>query len=195
MLAKAVDTIPEGDFLYEPKWDGFRAIVFRDWSDGVLIQSRDLRPLDRYFPELHDAFARLLPPGCVVDGEIIVAGAHGLDFEALQQRVHPAESRVKMLAEKTPASFVAFDLLAVEGRDIRAEPQEKRRAQLERLLGRVRLKAKETTPIHVTAITRDASLAADWLQRFEGAGLDGVVAKARELPYMPGKRVMFKIKH
>jgi len=195
MLAKAVDTIPEGNFLYEPKWDGFRAIVFRDWSDGVLIQSRDLRPLDRYFPELHDAFARLLPPGCVVDGEIIVAGAHGLDFEALQQRVHPAESRVKMLAEKTPASFVAFDLLAVEGRDIRAEPQDKRRAQLERLLGGARLRADATSSIRVTAVTRDASLAADWLQRFEGAGLDGVVAKARELPYMPGKRVMFKIKH
>src|SRR3954471_21539426 len=137
MLAKAVDTLPEGgEFLYEPKWDGFRAIVFRG-SPGLLIQSRDLRPLDRYFPELHDAFERLLPEGCVIDGEIIVATPHGLDFDALQLRVHPAASRVAMLATSTPASFVAFDLLAVGGTDIRAEPQKTRRRRLEQLLQRI----------------------------------------------------------
>jgi ATP-dependent DNA ligase len=189
MLAKAIDTIPEGNFLYEPKWDGFRAIVFRDSSHGVLIQSRDLKPLDRYFPELHHAFETLLPSGCVVDGEIIVATTHGLDFDALQQRVHPAASRVEMLSKATPASFVAFDLLAIDGTDIRTQPQEKRRAQLERMLRKTR------EPIRVTAVTDDVVVAADWLQRFEGAGLDGVVAKPRNLPYAPGKRVMFKIKH
>src|SRR6266550_3235253 len=189
MLAKAVDALPEGaDFLYEPKWDGFRAIVFRG-SPGLLIQSRDLRPLDRYFPELHEAFDSLLPAGCVIDGEIIVATGHGLDFDALQLRVHPAASRVAMLAKTTPASFVAFDLLAVDGNDIRAQPQHQRRTQLERLLKKI------PEPIRLTALTRDRALAADWLQRFEGAGLDGVVAKQRELPYMPGKRVMFKVKH
>ena len=190
MLAKAVDSIPDGrDFLYEPKWDGFRAVVFRDSSSGVFIQSRDLRPLDRYFPELHDAFGRLLPSGCIVDGEIIIATDHGLDFDALQQRLHPAASRVTLLSKSTPASFVAFDLLAVDGRDIRAEPLEKRRAELERVVGKL------PDPIRVTAITRDHHVASDWLQRFEGAGLDGVVAKPRNLLYSPGKRVMFKIKH
>ncbi len=189
MLAKAVDALPQGgEFLYEPKWDGFRAIVFRG-SPGLLIQSRDLKPLDRYFPELHDAFERLLPPGCVIDGEIIVATPHGLDFDALQLRVHPAASRVAMLATSTPASFVAFDLLAVDGTDIRAEPQQARRRRLEQLLQRIPL------PVRITAVTSDRDRAADWLQRFEGAGLDGVVAKHRDLPYTPGKRLMFKVKH
>jgi ATP-dependent DNA ligase len=189
MLAKAVDVLPEGNgFLYEPKWDGFRAIVFRG-SPGLLIQSRDLRPLDRYFPELHERFDTMLPAGCVVDGEIVIATPHGLDFDALQQRIHPASSRVAMLAESTPASFVAFDLLAVDGIDIRDEPQRQRRARLERLFEHM------APPVRVTAITSDRSLAADWLQRFEGAGLDGVVAKHPDLPYTPGKRVMFKIKH
>jgi ATP-dependent DNA ligase len=189
MLAKAVDALPEDHgFLYEPKWDGFRAIVFRG-SPGLLIQSRDLRPLDRYFPELREHFDTLLPPGCVVDGEIVIATPRGLDFDALQQRIHPASSRVAMLATSTPASFVAFDLLAVDGKDIRDEPQRQRRARLERLLERV------SPPVYVTAVTTDRGLAADWLQRFEGAGLDGVVAKHADLPYTPGKRVMFKIKH
>jgi ATP-dependent DNA ligase len=189
MLAKAVDALPEGaQFLYEPKWDGFRAIVFRG-SPGLLIQSRDLRPLDRYFPELHDAFNRVLPEGCVIDGEIVIATTHGLDFDALQLRVHPAASRVSMLAKATPASFVAFDLLAADGEDIRAEPQHERRARLEQLLKNIPL------PVRITAVTSDRALAADWLQRFEGAGLDGVVAKHRDLPYTPGKRVMFKVKH
>jgi ATP-dependent DNA ligase len=189
MLAKAVDALPSGgDFLYEPKWDGFRAIVFRG-SPGVFIQSRDLRPFDRYFPELHEQFGRLLPPGCVVDGEIVIATPRGLDFSALQQRLHPAASRVALLAKSTPASFVGFDLLAIDGRDIRSEPQRHRRALLERLLADV------PPPVRVTAVTTDRELAADWLQRFEGAGLDGVVAKHIDLPYTPGKRVMFKIKH
>jgi ATP-dependent DNA ligase len=188
MLAKAVDTLPTGDFLFEPKWDGFRSIVFRGPA-GVFIQSRDLRPFDRYFPELHDQFEQLLPSGCVVDGEIIIATSHGLDFNALQQRLHPAASRVAMLAKSTPASFVAFDLLAVGGRDIRSEPQRRRRDTLERLLADV------PPPLRLTAVTHDRAVAADWLQRFEGAGLDGVVAKHVETPYTPGKRVMFKIKH
>jgi len=188
MLAKAVDSLPTGDFLFEPKWDGFRSIVFRGPS-GVFIQSRDLRPFDRYFPELHDQFEQLLPSGCIVDGEIVIATSHGLDFNALQQRLHPAASRVAMLAKSTPASFVAFDLLAAGGRDIRSEPQHRRRDELERLL------ADMPPPLHLTAVTRDRAVATDWLQRFEGAGLDGVVAKHVETPYTPGKRVMFKIKH
>ncbi len=189
MLAAAVDTLPEGsEFLYEPKWDGFRAIVFRG-SPGLLIQSRDLRPLDRYFPELHAAFTDLLPAGCVVDGEIIVATGDGLDFDALQQRVHPAESRVTLLSQTTPASFVAFDLLAAGGRDLRSRPFAERRQRLEQLLTEV------PAPVRLTAATTDRRLASDWLNRFEGAGLDGVVAKLLTLPYTPGKRVMFKVKH
>ncbi len=188
MLAKAVDVVPTGDLLYEPKWDGFRAIVFRG-APGLLMQSRDLRPLDRYFPELHDELERRLPPGCVVDGEVIIATPHGLDFDALQQRLHPAASRVAMLAAATPASFVAFDLLAIDGRDVREQPQRDRRAALERLL------AAAPPPIHVTAATTDHDRALDWLHRFEGAGLDGVVAKPASAPYSPGKRAMFKIKH
>jgi ATP-dependent DNA ligase len=188
MLARLAEAIPAGDFLYEPKWDGFRSIVFRGTSD-VVIQSRDLRPLDRYFPELHETFLDRLPAGCVVDGEIVIATPDGLDFDALQMRLHPAASRAAKLARETPASFVAFDVLAADGRDLRDEPQHARRAVLERLLGQA------SSPIHLTPVTRDPALAGEWLQQFEGAGLDGVVAKPAAEPYRPGKRAMFKIKH
>jgi ATP-dependent DNA ligase len=189
MLAKLSETIPiGGDFLYEPKWDGFRALVFRGGPD-VFIQSRDLRPLDRYFPELHDAFLSTLPDGSVVDGEIVIATPHGLDFDALQLRLHPAASRVSKLAKETPAAFVAFDLLAVEGRDLRAVPQSERRRLLEQTL------AKIGPPIYVTPVTRDPAVATEWLSRFEGAGLDGVIAKPAQGTYEPGKRTMIKIKH
>ena len=189
MLAKLVDDLPAGDdFLYEPKWDGFRALVFRSEGD-VYIQSRDLRPLDRYFPELHDALLAALPPLCVVDGEIVIATPQGLDFDALQLRLHPAASRVAKLAKDSPSSFVAFDLLAADGERLMAAPQSERRAKLEKLLRRVK------PPIHLTPMTRDRALAAEWLERFEGAGLDGVIAKPAGAPYAPGKRTMFKIKH
>jgi ATP-dependent DNA ligase len=188
MLAKLTDTLPRGDFLYEPKWDGFRALVFRDGSD-VFIQSRDLKPLDRYFPELHEALLAQAPRGYVIDGEIVIATAHGLDFDALQMRLHPAASRVAKLAQATPASFVAFDLLAVGGRDKMAVPQRERRALLERLYGEMGL------PVHLTPVTRDRRTAARWLDRFEGAGLDGVIAKPADAPYQPGKRAMIKVKH
>ncbi len=189
MLARLAETLPSGErLLYEPKWDGFRAIVFRGASD-VFIQSRDLRPLDRYFPELHEAFLRLLPDGCVVDGEIVIAGRNGLDFDALQLRLHPAASRAAKLAKETPAAFVGFDLLAIDGRDVRAEPQSQRRALLEQLLAEV------PPPIHLTPVTRDPQLASEWLTRFEGAGLDGVIAKPADAIYEPGKRTMFKVKH
>ncbi len=188
MLAALADAVPAGEYLYEPKWDGFRAIVFRG-RDDVFIQSRDLRPLDRYFPELHAEFLRALPEGSVVDGEVVIAGARGLDFDALQMRLHPAASRVAKLAKETPASFVAFDLLAVNGEDIRPLPQQERRARLERLL------ATAAPPIHLTPATRDLGTAVEWLARFEGAGLDGVVAKPIGLPYQPGKRAMVKVKH
>jgi ATP-dependent DNA ligase len=188
MLAKLAGELPAGPFLYEPKWDGFRAIVFRGGS-GVFIQSRDLKPLDRYFPELHDAFLEKLPPGCVLDGEIVIATPRGLDFDALQMRLHPAASRVAKLAKESPAEFVAFDLLAVDGRDLRGVPQSERRAGLERLLDRIE------TPIHLTPMTRDLIVAGEWLARFEGAGLDGVIAKPEDGVYEPGKRAMLKIKH
>jgi ATP-dependent DNA ligase len=189
MLAKLTDGIPEGDeFLYEPKWDGFRAIVFRGGAD-VYIQSRDLRPLDRYFPELHDALIAGLPAGCVLDGEIVITTPRGLDFDALQMRLHPAASRVAKLAQQTPASFVAFDVLAAGGRDLRDRRQIERRASLERLLAAAR------APLHLTPMTRERDTAVDWLARFEGAGLDGVIAKIADAPYQPGKRAMFKIKH
>jgi ATP-dependent DNA ligase len=189
MLAKLIEELPlGGDFLFEPKWDGFRAIVFRGGGD-VFIQSRDLRPLDRYFPELHDVLLHRLPEDCVLDGEIVIAGPKGLDFDALQLRLHPAASRVEKLARETPSAFVAFDLLAAGGRDLRSAPQTERRAQLERLLARV------SPPIHLTPVTRDRGLAAEWLTRFEGAGLDGVIAKPARGTYQPGKRVMFKVKH
>jgi ATP-dependent DNA ligase len=189
MLAKLSETLPSGDaFLYEPKWDGFRAIVFRGRGD-VFIQSRDLRPLDRYFPELHETFLARLPDDCVVDGEIVIASARGLDFDALQMRLHPAASRVAMLAKTTPASFVAFDVLAAGGRDLRGEPQVTRRAELERLL------AETSPPLYLTPVTTDVAVAAKWLHRFEGAGLDGVIAKPGTATYQPGKRAMIKIKH
>jgi ATP-dependent DNA ligase len=189
MLAKVAEVLPSGDgFLFEPKWDGFRAIVFSSATD-VYIQSRDLRPLDRYFPELHHVFREQLPPGCVLDGEIVIATSKGLDFDALQLRLHPAASRVAKLAEVTPAGFVGFDLLAVDSNDLRGLPQVERRARLEAILGQVR------PPIYLTPMTRDRAVAAEWLDRFEGAGLDGVIAKPMEAIYEPGKRAMFKIKH
>jgi ATP-dependent DNA ligase len=189
MLAKLSEELPIGGvFLYEPKWDGFRAIVFRGESD-VFIQSRDLRPLDRYFPELHELFVRALPAGCVIDGEIVIATRKGLDFDALQLRLHPAASRVQKLAKETPAAFVAFDVLASDSRDIRETPQHQRRATLERLLAGVE------PPIHLTPVTRDVSLAREWLQQFEGAGLDGVIVKPADGIYEPGKRAMIKVKH
>ena len=189
MLARLATDLPGGDaFLYEPKWDGFRAIVFRG-GDEVFIQSRDLRPLDRYFPELHDVFVTALPDGCVIDGEIVIATARGLDFDRLQLRLHPAASRVAKLARETPASFVAFDAIAADGRDLREAPQHERRLRLERLLAGVR------PPIHLTPMTRDVGVATEWLSRFEGAGLDGVIAKPLGAPYEPGKRAMFKVKH
>ena len=189
MLAKLAETLPEGGtFLYEPKWDGFRAIVFKGRGD-VYIQSRDLRPLDRYFPELHDLFLHKLPDGCVVDGEIVIATPRGLDFDALQMRLHPAASRAAKLARETPAAFVGFDLLAMDGQDVRCDPQLERRAKLEALL------AQAETPLHLTPVTRDRGLAQEWLDRFEGAGLDGVIAKPIDGQYEPGKRAMLKVKH
>jgi ATP-dependent DNA ligase len=189
MLSKVAEAIPRGSgFLFEPKWDGFRALVFRGGGD-VFIQSRDLKPLDRYFPELHESLIAALPEACVVDGEIVIATPHGLDFDLLQMRLHPAASRVAKLSKETPSSFVAFDALAAKGRDLRSTPFEKRRAQLEALLRGVK------APVHLTPMTRDHDVAVEWLSRFEGAGLDGVMAKPAALPYEPGKRAMFKIKH
>jgi ATP-dependent DNA ligase len=189
MLAKVADELPRGaGFLFEPKWDGFRAIVFRTGED-VYIQSRDLRPLNRYFPELEKALAQALPKGCVIDGEVVVVTGSGLDFDALQQRLHPAASRVTRLARETPAAFVAFDLLAAGGRSIMELPQSERRVRLERLLGNV------AKPVYLTPVTRDRAVAQEWLERFEGAGLDGVIAKPEAGPYLPGKRSMLKIKH
>ena len=188
MLAKLADTLPTGAFLYEPKWDGFRALVFRRAHD-VFIQSRDLRPFDRYFPELHAGLLTALPPGCVLDGEIVVFRDGVLDFEALQQRIHPAAARIEKLSRETPAQFVAFDLLAVDHDSIMALPQSERRARLERLL------AKPSPPLQLTPATRDARLALEWLTALEAMGLDGVMAKPADAPYQPGKRSMVKIKH
>ena len=189
MLSKSVKEIPEG-MSYEPKWDGFRSIVFRD-ADEVEIGSRNERPMTRYFPELVDAFRARLPKRCVVDGEIVVVGESGdrLDFEALQQRIHPADSRVRLLAEQTPAKFVAFDLLALGDEDLTPRPFAERRAALEKALGRA------GAPVHVTAATTDRAMAEKWFDQFEGAGLDGVVAKPLDGRYQPDKRVMFKVKH
>jgi ATP-dependent DNA ligase len=189
MLATVAEALPTGgEFLFEPKWDGFRAIVYRG-DDDVYIQSRDSKPLDRYFPELHDALLTALPPGCVVDGEIVIASDGGLDFDALQQRLHPAASRVAKLANETPSSFVAFDLLAERGRDVRSAPQRERRQLLERLMNGL------APPLHLTPMTEDRATAERWLAEFEGAGLDGVMAKLPGAAYQPGKRVMLKIKH
>jgi ATP-dependent DNA ligase len=189
MLAKLASALPPvGDFLYEPKWDGFRAIVFRGESN-LLIQSRELKPLDRYFPELHAVLLDQLPPGCVLDGEVIIATDQGLDFDALQQRIHPAESRIQKLAGATPASFVAFDLLAIDGDSVMEEPQQKRRKLLEKLL------KKAKAPLHLTPVSSDRTTAERWLEQFEGAGLDGVMAKPVNAIYQPGKRAMIKIKH
>ncbi|HEX5825813.1 MAG TPA: ATP-dependent DNA ligase [Candidatus Limnocylindrales bacterium] len=189
MLAKPSNGLPDGDgWLYEPKWDGFRAIVFRD-GDEVLIQSRDLKPLDRYFPELAAPLRASLPERCVVDGEVVIATDGELAFESLLLRIHPAASRVKMLAAETPASFVAWDLLALDDEDLREVPQAERRERLEAAFANVQ------PPVHLTPATRDRALAADWFDRFEGAGLDGVIAKRLDGTYQPGKRAMFKIKH
>ena len=187
MLAKSVPIIPASG-SYEPKWDGFRSIIFRD-GDEIEIGSRKERPMTRYFPELVGAFRSELPERCVVDGEIVLATAAGLDFEALQQRIHPAASRVALLSAQTPASFIAFDLLALGGDDLTGQPFAQRRAALEEALRQVR------PPVHLTPATTDRELALRWFTQFEGAGLDGVVAKPLDGTYQPDKRVMFKIKH
>ncbi len=190
MLAKPANAIPSGEgWQYEPKWDGFRGLVFRD-GDEVLIQSRQLMPLERYFPELPPALRECLPERCVLDGEIVIAGPEGLDFDSLLLRIHPADSRIKLLAARIPASYVAWDLLAFDDRDLRRVPQGERRQLLEKLLC-----DDSSAPIHKTPATLDPATAADWFHRFEGAGLDGVVAKRLSDPYMPGKRGWTKIKH
>ena len=197
MLAKAVDTVPahdsvEGGLAYEPKWDGFRAIVHFDGA-SVDIESRGSKPLTRYFPELVEAFERLLPGPCVLDGEIVLrsgeAGDERLDWEALSARIHPAESRIRRLAEETPAMFVAFDLLGLGDRSLLDAPFSERRDALETLV------APLGDPVHLTRITTDTDLARGWLTEFEGAGLDGVVAKPLRAAYAPGKRIMLKVKH
>ena len=187
MLAKLADELPVGPFLYEPKWDGFRAIVFRGGRE-VFIQSRDA-PARSLLPELHDTLLARLPSGCVIDGEIVIATQHGLDFDALQLRLHPAASRVAKLAKETPASFVAFDALAVGGRNVMAAPQSERRSLLEQHLTGVE------PPVYLTPMTLDRAIAQQWLTQFEGAGLDGVIAKPLEIAYAPGKRTLLKIKH
>ncbi|MGA8114600.1 MAG: ATP-dependent DNA ligase [Actinocatenispora sp.] len=190
MLAKAIKEIPDGEMSFEPKWDGFRSIIFRD-GDEIEIGSRNEKPMTRYFPELVVAFAGNLPERCVVDGEIILVGPSGdrLDFELLAQRIHPAASRVKMLSETTPARFVAFDLLALGDTDYTGRPFAERRAALVDALSSAR------PPVHVTAATTDRTLAQRWFHQFEGAGLDGLVAKPLDGAYQPDKRTMFKIKH
>src|ERR1700726_2041920 len=189
MLAKRVDELPpDGDWIFEPKWDGFRALVFRD-GDEILIQSRDEKPLDRYFPELLDPLRSALPPRCVLDGEIVIVKDCELDFDALQLRLHPAASRVKLLSGQIPSSFVFFDLLCKGDRDLRGEPFQTRRRELESLL------SSAPPPIHLTPATSDRAVAADWFRRFEGAGLDGIIAKPTSGTYESNKRVMLKVKH
>ena len=189
MLAKLSATMPEGDgWLYEPKWDGFRALVFRD-GDEIMLQSRDRRPLQRYFPELLAPIREHLPARSVLDGEIVIVGPDGLDFSALLLRIHPAASRIALLARDTPASLVVWDLLAIGDEDLSATPLESRRRRLEEALAGAR------PPIHLTPATRDRATALQWFERFEGAGLDGVVAKRLEDPYQPGQRAMVKVKH
>jgi ATP-dependent DNA ligase len=189
MLSKRIEELPEGaDWIFEPKWDGFRALIFRD-GDEVLLQSRDEKSLNRYFPELIEPLRAQLPDRCVLDGEIVIAKDGGLDFEALQLRIHPAASRVKLLSQQIPASVVFFDLLCVGDRDLRGVPFESRRRELETLL------SSAAPPLHLTPATRDTSVAADWFRRFEGAGLDGVMAKPVAGTYESDKRVMLKVKH
>jgi ATP-dependent DNA ligase len=190
MLAKPVDKIPTGDYVFEPKWDGFRSVVFRD-GDEIEIGSRNERPMTRYFPELAAAFVAQLPERCVIDGEIVIPDAEGrqLDFEALLQRIHPAASRVEMLARTTPAHFIAFDLLALGEADYTERPFTERRAALEGVFAAV------TSPLHLTPATTDREVATGWFSQFEGAGLDGLIAKPADVTYQPDKRVMLKIKH
>lgn len=189
MLARTADALPQGPgFLFEPKWDGLRALVFRG-AGPVYLQSRDLRPLDRRFPELEKALQEALPRGCILDGEIVIATPRGLDFGALQLRLHASAARLARLVQETPASFVAFDLLAAGGRSTMELPQAERRVRLERLLGHAR------PPLHLSPATRDRAQAEAWLRDFEGAGLDGVVARPESAPYQPGKRALFKVKH
>jgi ATP-dependent DNA ligase len=189
MLSAAADALPEGEgWQFEPKWDGFRTLVFRD-ADEILLQSRDEKPMNRYFPELVAPLAAALPPRCVLDGEIVIVGAAGLDFEALLLRIHPAESRVKLLAAQTPSSFVAWDLLALGDEDLREEPLAARRKRLEGEL------SGAAPPVHLSPATRDRAMALDWFRSFEGAGLDGVMAKRLDEPYRAGERTMIKVKH
>jgi ATP-dependent DNA ligase len=189
MLAKRVEDLPAGgNWIFEPKWDGFRSLVFRD-ADEILIQSRDEKPLNRYFPELIEPLTRSLPDRCVLDGELVIVRDDELDFNALQLRLHPAASRAKLLSQQTPASVVFFDLLCCGDRDLCREPFEIRRRELELALG------NSAAPIHLTPATRDRKIAEDWFRRFEGAGLDGVIAKSAGGTYEPDKRVMLKIKH
>jgi ATP-dependent DNA ligase len=187
MLAKAVPEIPVGGFAYEPKWDGFRSIIFRD-GDEVEIGSRNEKPMTRYFPDVVEAVKAALPKRCVVDGEIVVPQDGRLEFETLQQRIHPAASRVQKLAAETPAHFIGFDLLATGSKSLMDAPFSKRRTELEKAITR-------TENVHVTPATSDDAVAREWFTQFEGAGLDGVVAKPLDLPYTPDKRVMFKVKH
>ena len=189
MLAKRVSELPTaGDWIFEPKWDGFRSLIFKD-GDEIFIQSRDEKPLNRYFPELFDPIKSQLPKRCVVDGEIVIARDGSLDFDALQLRIHPAESRIRMLSKQIPASIVVFDLLSEGDKDLRGNTFEKRRARLESLL------STAVSPIHLTPATSEHDIAADWFGRFEGAGLDGVIAKPKSGVYEPNKRVMLKVKH
>ena len=189
MLAKLVRELPTSDgLLYEPKWDGFRCIVFRD-GDEIELGSRNERPFNRYFPELVEQLERALPERAVLDGEIVIATEHGLDFDALQMRIHPAASRVNKLAQEMPSSFVAFDLLAEGKDDLRKRPLSERRARLEKMLGRAK------PPIHVTPVTADPVVAAQWFEQFEGAGLDGVIAKPGAGEYRENERAWFKVKH
>jgi ATP-dependent DNA ligase len=189
MLAKRVAQLPEGKtWIFEPKWDGFRALVFRD-GDEIFIQSRDQKSLNRYFPELVETLLAQLPQRCVLDGEIVIATERGLDFETLQLRIHPAASRVKLLSQQTPASIVFFDLLCVDDRDLTGLQFEDRRGELEALLSAAR------PPVHITPATHEPDIASDWFRRFEGAGLDGVIAKPAKGAYEPDKRVMLKVKH
>ena len=189
MLSRAADALPSDEgWQFEPKWDGFRTLIFRD-GDELILQSRDEKPMNRYFPELVAPLLAALPDRCVIDGEIVIVGAHGLDFEALLLRIHPAASRVKLLAKETPASYVAWDVMAIGDEDLREVPLAQRRERLEQLFANI------SGPIHLSPATRDRELANDWFLRFEGAGLDGVMAKRLDSPYRAGERTMIKIKH